>query len=183
MEETNQKEIEKMRELLHNNDIYKKYKEEKAKKEEAEIIASKKGKLDIKSLTNIPRYNQFDENSDSEESSESVKVVGLKLNTNVATTKSEPNPLLKKDTIKEEKDSSIGVRTIDKKTTKKEEEKIEIKPPEKTEEEKQKELEYQKKLKENEEKRMKADLALSKALNNIDFDDDDEEENEEEEDF
>ena len=82
-EEINKKEIEKMRELLHNNEIYKKYKEDKEKKEEAEIIASKKGKLDIKSI-NIPRFNQFDDDkSDSEESSESVKVFGLKLNQNL----------------------------------------------------------------------------------------------------
>ena len=180
-EEKNQKEIGKMRELLHNNDLYKKYKEEKAKKEEAEIIASKKGKLDIKSITNIPRYNNFDDESDSEESSESVKVVGLKLNTEENKTEiHEPQE-------KKEEENNDGVRTYNKELTRKEEEKIEIeppepeKPPEKTEEEKKQELEYQKKLKENEEKRQKADLALSKALKDFDFDDDDEEKEEEEE--
>ena len=181
-EELNQKEIEKMRELLHNNDIYKKYKEEKAKKKEEEIIASKKGKLDIKSITNIPRYNDFGDESDSEESSESVKVVGLKLNTEE--NKTEPHEPQEKA---EEQDND-GARTFNKKLTRKEEEKIEEKPPEpekppeKTEEEKRQELEYQRKLKENEEKRKKADLALSKALKDFDFDDDDDE-NEEEEEF
>ena len=43
------------------------------------------------------------------------------------------------------------------------------------------EKEYQKKIKENEEKMKKADIALSKALQNFDFDDDDD--NEEEEEF
>ena len=182
-EEINQKEIEKMRELLHKNEIYKKYKEDKAKKEEAEIISSKKGKLDIKSITNIPRYNNFEDESDSEESSESVKVVGLKLNTEA--NKTEPHEPQQK---KEEEQDNDGARTFNKKLTRKEEEKLELKPPEpepekppeKTEEEKQQELEYQKKLKENEEKRQKADLALSKALQDFNFDDDDDDDNNEE---
>ena len=187
-DEINQKEIEKMRELLHNNDIYKKYKDDKAKKEEAEIIASKKGKLDIKSLTNIPRYNDFgDENSDSEESSESVKVVGLKLNTvsNAQMAKTENASLnQKKDNASNQSNpKSNGKSSVSIIEVKKEEEKVEEKEPEKTEEEKQKEIEYQKKLKENEEKRKKADLAISKALQNFDFDDDDDDNNEEEEEF
>ena len=176
-----------MRELLHNNDIYKKYKDDKAKKEEAEIIASKKGKLDIKSLTNIPRYNDFgDENSDSEESSESVKVVGLKLNTvsNAQMAKTENASLnQKKDNASNQSNpKSNGKSSVSIIEVKKEEEKVEEKEPEKTEEEKQKEIEHQKKLKENEEKRKKADLAISKALQNFDFDDDDDN-NEEEEEF
>ena len=179
--EKNEKEIEKMRELLHNNEIYKKYKEDKAKKEEAEIIASKKGKLDIKSLTNIPRYNQFEEEpSDSEESSESVKVVGLKLNTNMP--KTEGNASKGKDNSILLNIQSNGKVQTEVKEEKKQEEKVEEKKePEKTEEEIQKEKEYQQKLKENEEKRKKADLVLSKALKNFDFDDDDD--NEEEEEF
>ena len=170
-----------MRELLHNNEIYKKYKEDKAKKEEAEIIASKKGKLDIKSLTNIPRYNQFEEEpSDSEESSESVKVVGLKLNTNMP--KTEGNASKGKDNSILLNIQSNGKVQTEVKEEKKQEEKVEEKKePEKTEEEIQKEKEYQQKLKENEEKRKKADLVLSKALKNFDFDDDDD--NEEEEEF
>ena len=185
MEEINRKEIEKMRELLHNNEIYKKYKEDKAKKEEDEKIASKKGKLDIKSLTNIPRYNQFEEeNSDSEESSESVKVVGLKLNASANVPKTEIASLnLKKDnnvsSLNQKGDGKSSSSIVE---LKKEESKVEEKEPEKTEEEKEKEMEYQKKLKENEDKRKKADLALSKALQNFDFDDDDDD-NEEKEEF
>ena len=184
--EMNDKEIEKMRELLHNNEIYKKYKEDKAKKEEAEIIANKKGKLDIKSLTNIPRYNQFeDEPSDSEESSESVKVIGLKLNTNTSAPKSGGKPTSRKESSNQANTQSNGkAPTVVKEEKNQEEKKLEeeeVKEPEKTEEEIQKEKEYQKKLKENEEKRKKADLVLSKALKNFDFDVDDD--NEEEEDF
>ena len=181
LEEINQKEIEKMRQLLHNNEIYKKYKEDKAKKEEAEIIASSKGKLDIKSLTNIPRYNEFDdENSDSEESSESVKVVGFK--PNVIANNTVKTDGKAKDSAGPSNAASNGKGALEQNTQKKEEEqKVEEKPPEKTEEEIQKELEYQKKLKENEEKRKKADLALSKALKDFDFDDDDDNNEEEEE--
>ena len=181
-EEMNQKEIEKMRELLHNSEIYKKYKEDKAKKEEEEIKASKKGKLDIKSLTNIPRYNQFDdEKSDSEESSESVKVVGLKLNS-VHTAKTEGNVSQNKNTENLANEVSNGKATNEN-VEPKEEEKIEIKEPEKSPEEIEKEKELAKKLQANQDKMMKADKVLSKALDFDLFDDDDDKGEEEEEEF
>ena len=160
-DEINTRDIEKMRELLHNNDVYKKYKEEKAKKKEEEIKERQKGKIDIKSMQNIPRYNNFEED-DSEESDESVEVVPLKLNT-------------------ESKDKADN-KVINNKNPKNEEAKEEEKKePEKTEEEIIKEKEMKKKVEENELKRKEVDKVLSKAL--LDFDFDSGSENKESEEF
>ena len=174
---SNDKEIEKMRELLHNDEIYKKYKEDKAKKKEAETIVSKKRVFDIKS-ENIPRYNEFeDENSDSEKSSESIIVAGFKPNIIVDNNKNEQV---------NEGEGESGLQSNGKgpssPSQNKEGEKVEEKEIQKTQEEIQKELEYQKKLKENDEKRQKVDAPLTKALR-FDFDFDDDSNNEEEEEF
>ena len=175
-DERNKKEIEKMRQLLHSNEIYKKYKEEKAKKKEEEIKESKKGKLDIKSMQNIMRFNNFEE-SNSEESEESVKVVPLKLNE--ISNKNKENVGIKKEENKEgneeEKKEEI------KEGIKEEKEEEEEKEPEKTEEEKMKEIEMKKKKEENEQKRQKVDKILSKAL--LDFNFTEESENKESEEY
>ena len=176
-DEKNKKEIEKMRELLHSNEIYKKYKEEKAKKKEEEIKESQKGKLDIKSMKNIMRFNNFEE-SNSEESEESVKVVPLKLNifaNKNAEIKKEENNINNKEENKEEKKEEI------KEEKKEDEEKEEEKEPEKTEEEKMKEIEMKKKKEENEQKRKEVDKILSKAL--LDFNFTEESENKESEEY
>ena len=175
-DEKNKKEIEKMRELLHSNELYKKYKEEKAKKKEEEIKESKKGKLDIKSIQNIMRFNNFEE-SNSEESEESVKVVPLKINEVV--NKNKENTEIKKEenninNIQEKKENEE-----EKKEEIKEEIKEEEKEPEKTEEEKMKEIEMKKKKEENEQKRKEVDKILSKAL--LDFNFTEESENKESE--
>ena len=175
-DEKNKKEIEKMRELLHSNELYKKYKEEKAKKKEEEIKESKKGKLDIKSIQNIMRFNNFEE-SNSEESEESVKVVPLKINEVV--NKNKENTEIKKE--------ENNINNIQEKKENEEEKKEEIKgeikeeekEPEKTEEEKMKEIEMKKKKEENEQKRKEVDKILSKAL--LDFNFTEESENKESE--
>ena len=170
-DEINKKEIEKMRELLHNNEAYKKYKEEKAKKKEEEIKESQKGKLDIKSMQNIMRFNDFDEEPDSDESEESVKIVPLNLNKVVKKEEEEKKEENKEEEKKEE----------EKKEEVKEEIKEEEKEPEKTEEEKKQEEEMKKKLEENELKRKEVDKVLSKAL--LDFQFDTDSENKESEEF
>ena len=174
--EINKKEIEKMRELLHNNEAYKKYKEEKAKKKEEEIKESQKGKLDIKSMQNIMRFNEFDEELDSDESEESVKVIPLNLNkVEKKEEKKEEINNNKEENKEEEK------KEEEKKEEVKEEIKEEEKEPEKTEEEKKQEEEMKKKVEENELKRKEVDKVLSKAL--LDFQFDTESENKESEEF
>ena len=180
--EQNMKDIEKMRELLHNNEIYKKYKEEKAKKKEEEIKESKKGKIDIKSMQNIMRFNNFEEDLDSDESEESVKVVPLKLNTKPNKEDTEEK---KEENINNEEEKKVDEEEKkdneeEKKEEEKEEVKEEVKEPEKTEEEIMKEMEMKKKMEENEIKRKEVDKVLSQAL--LDFQFDSETENKEEED-
>ena len=174
--EMNKIEIEKMRQLLHNNELYKKYKEEKAKKKEEEIKESQKGKLDIKSMTNIMRFNNFDEELDSEESEASVRVIPLKLNINK---KPENNVINNNNENESKEDIKAENNNIEKKEESKEEEKEEEKVPVKTEEEIKKEMETKQKMEENEKKRNEVDKVLSKAL--MDFHFDDESENKESE--
>ena len=180
--EQNMKDIEKMRELLHNNEIYKKYKEEKAKKKEEEIKESKKGKIDIKSMQNIMRFNNFEEDLDSDESEESVKVVPLKLNTkpNKEDTEEKKEENINNEEEKKEEGEEKKENEEEKKEEEKEEVKEEVKEPEKTEEEIMKEMEMKKKMEENEIKRKEVDKVLSQAL--LDFQFDSETENKEEED-
>ena len=170
-DEKNKKDVEKMRELLHNNEMYKKYKEEKAKKKEEEIKEKQKGKIDIKSMQNIPRYNNFEEELDSDESEKSVEIVPLKLNT---------------ESKDEKKDNNVINNKLGKKEDVKEEVKMEVKEeekkePEKSEEEQKKEAELKKKVEENEIKRKEVDKVISKAL--LDFNFDTESENKESEEF
>ena len=170
-DEKNKKDVEKMRELLHNNEMYKKYKEEKAKKKEEEIKEKQKGKIDIKSMQNIPRYNNFEEELDSDESEKSVEIVPLKLNT---------------ESKDEKKDNNVINNKLGKKEDAKEEVKMEVKEeekkePEKSEEEQKKEAELKKKVEENEIKRKEVDKVISKAL--LDFNFDTESENKESEEF
>ena len=183
--EQNKKEIMKMKELLHNNELYKKYKEEKVKKKEEEIKESQKGKLDIKSIQTIQRYNDFDDEDDSEESQESVKVIPLNLNKNKNINNDKDINENKITVVDNKEENKEGENEEEKKEEEKEEEKEEIKEeekmPEKTEEEIQKEMEMKKKMDENEQKRKEVDKVLSKALLDFQFDDDTENKEEEDE--
>ena len=183
--EQNKKEIMKMKELLHNNELYKKYKEEKVKKKEEEIKESQKGKLDIKSIQTIQRYNDFDDEDDSEESQESVKVIPLNLNKNKKINNDKDINENKITNVDNKEENKEGENEEEKKEEEKEEEKEEIKEeekmPEKTEEEIQKEMEMKKKMDENEQKRKEVDKVLSKALLDFQFDDDTENKEEEDE--
>ena len=165
--EITEKEILKMRENMHNTKLYKDYKkelQEKAQKEKENIAAKQKGTLNIKAMTNIPRYNQFEE-SDSEESSESVKVVGLNVNNGNKSNRKGTNLTENSDNgIKNVSCTFVGMTMNKEKESEKEEEK---------ESEEKEEDEETKKTKDNLSKMKLAEESLSRAIEEIDFDDDD----------
>ena len=188
-ENINNKDFEKMRNSLHNNIEYIRYKqikneeikkkeEEKQKKEKEAKEAHKKGTLDVKTMVNIPRFNNFDDDSKSDESDDSeVHVQKLNLNSKSLNVKENNimEKLINKNEIIEEKKEDIKEEKKEEINEEKKEEKIEEKKEEKILNKEEQELIHKQEI--HNEKLKNAELALTKALEDFSFDDTEEENN------